>query len=193
MKHTITLCLLALLTAVPSLAQKHTTMTATVERVTHKAAVKHDQTATGKFYFRAPDRLCLTFAGGKDALVMNGKTYTLVRRGKRSVAKGAMQQSMDPLQAVLKAVCTGGQPSSAGSPDVALAKDGTNTVVTITPLSGNAKARKRLLFTSFVVTVDSKTSELKAMRMVGRGKGNYTDYLFSSPSYGATIDDAVFK
>jgi hypothetical protein len=50
------------------------------------------------------------------------------------------------------------------------------------PTIGEAK-KKRMMFSSFVITLDAKKGEILSLRMNGRGK-NYTEYSFS---------DFVFK
>ena len=46
------------------------------------------------------------------------------------------------------------------------------------PTVGQAK-KKRMMFTSFVITLDVKKGEILTLRMNGRGK-NYTEYRFSN-------------
>jgi outer membrane lipoprotein-sorting protein len=70
--------------------------------------------------------------------------------------------------------------------DTKISKSGNTTTYTITPNAGN----KKLMFTSFVLTVTGK--ELKSIRL-NQQNGNYTEYQFSNYKTGVTIDDKVFK
>lgn len=185
---------LVLLTASVGFAQKHQSLSATVVRTVHRAAVTKSESTSGHFYFKQPDRLCLTFSNGREALIMNGSTYTLVRKGRRSVAQGDMQKAFEPLQEVLKALCSGvGTKGLKGKQGLSFTTSAGTTTINIVPPTTSDKAARRLLFRSFVVSVDSRTNEIKTLRMVGRGKNNYTDYSFSSIAYNRTLGDDLFK
>ena len=56
-------------------------------------------------------------------------------------------------------------------------KNGTLLVLTITPQPDSKKAARRMMFTSFVLTIDTKTSEIRSLRMNERS--GYTEYTFS--------------
>ena len=85
---------------------------------------------------------------------------------------------------MLQSIITGGNSSSDLSkhPDVSISQSGTDIVLTITPQAASAKAQRRMMFTSFVITIDTKTSEIKSLRMNEKGQ-NYTQYDFSSYSF----------
>ena len=55
----------------------------------------------------------------------------------------------------------------------------------------NEKEKRRLMFTSFVLTLDNATGRLLSLRMNERGE-NYTQYDLSSHQPGAAVGDAVF-
>lgn len=73
-------------------------------------------------------------------------------------------------QQVLTAVINN-QPIPASEELTILTKGG-QKVITITPVS-----KKRQLFSSFVLTIDAKTSAFRTLRMNGRGE-DYTEYTF---------------
>jgi hypothetical protein len=58
-------------------------------------------------------------------------------------------------------------------------KDGNTVVLTITPETTNKKLKRRIMFSTLILTIDTKTSELKSLRLNER-KGGYTDYAFSN-------------
>ena len=179
----ITMCALCLQ------AGAQTTMTSQVTKTEHKSALKAAASVDGKFYFKSPDKMSLTFKDGKEALLMTGTTYTLVRGGKKSVAKGAMIDLFRPLQTVLKTIITKGDMASVKKmQEVSASTSGSSTVLTITP----KVEAKRTLFSSFVVTYNTKSLELESIRMNGR-KTSYTDYVLSKIQFGQSVDDKVFK
>jgi hypothetical protein len=71
---------------------------------------------------------------------------------------------------VLNAVING-QPIPTGE-DLAIQKSDGIQTITITP-----SGKKRQMFTSFVLIVDSKSSAMKQLRMNGRNE-SYTEYTF---------------
>ncbi len=192
MRRTISIITLALIMAIgfasETSAQQISSMVATVAKTEHKAAVKKTPTAKqGKFYFKSADKMCLSVDNEK--LIMAGTVYTIVKGGRKSVAKGEMVEIFRPLQSVLKSVITKSNINSLSSiSGVSVTKLGNVTSITITP---NVKA-KRPLFSSFVVTLNTKTSELQSIRMNSKG-GNYTEYVLSACSYNGSVDDALFK
>ena len=57
-------------------------------------------------------------------------------------------------------------------------KDGKQLIITITPEAADKKQQRRMMFSSFVLTVDAATSQLLSLRMNEKA-GNYTEYRFS--------------
>lgn len=192
MRRTVSIITLAIVLAIgfvsEASAQQISSMVATVAKTEHKAAVKKTPTAKqGKFYFKSADKMCLSVDNEK--LIMSGTTYTIVKGSRKSVAKGEMIELFRPLQSVLKSVITkSGINSLSSISGVSVAKSGNTTTITITP---NVKA-KRPLFSSFVVTLNAKTSELQTIRMNSKG-GNYTEYVLSACTYNSAVDDTLFK
>ena len=71
-------------------------------------------------------------------------------------------------------------------------KDGLCTL-TVTPrVDGGNKVRRRLLFSSFVLTVDLQKGECKSLQMNERGQ-NYTRYDFSGFMLDAHVPDTAFQ
>ena len=52
-------------------------------------------------------------------------------------------------------------------------------MLTITPTAESKKQQRRIMFTSLVLTIDSRTSALKSLRM-NEQRGNYTVYQFTN-------------
>lgn len=170
------------------------TLTAAVTWTRHNAAVTQDVVTQGHFYFKKPGRMCMTFNDGKDMLLMDGSTFAMVTDGKKSVAKGEGSNQFESLLAVFKCLVSGGDADVDLSElaDVDITKRDNICTLTIIPLVPDEKAKRKQMFTSFVLTLDLKLSELKSLRMNGRG-GNYEQYDFSGYVFDGAVSDSVFN
>jgi len=90
--------------------------------------------------------------------------------GKKHVTDSRKNAQFATFQKVLSAVING-QPIPKGEDMTIVTKNGLQTI-TITPT-----AKKRQMFTSFVLVVDAKTSAFRQLRMNERA-GNYVNYDF---------------
>ncbi len=142
----------------------------TVTKTSHRRAVKTDVVTTGKLTVRKPDYICISTDGDKDQLIMDGTQFTMTMGGRQHVTDSHKNPQFATFHAVLKAVING-QPIPQ-SDDLTVATKGNTTTVTIVPTG-----KKRQLFTSFVLTVDTKTKALRTLRMNGRGE-DFTAYEF---------------
>ena len=142
----------------------------TVTKVSHSKAVKTDVVTTGDVTIRKPDYICISTDGGKDQLLMDGTQFTMTQKGKKHVTDSRKNPLFADFHAVLKAVINH-QPIPA-SDDIQVTTKGNEQTITITP-----SGKKRQMFTSFVLVVDSKSSTMKRLRMNGRSE-SYTEYTF---------------
>lgn len=166
-------------------------LTATAVKTKHKSSVAKDAVAQGTLYVKKPSKVLITTNGGKDALLMNGTNFTMTVSGRKFKTNSTQNPQFKTFQNVLESIFTGGSIDLSKNSDVEITKSGNNVVLTITP-NVDKKNAKRQLFTSFVLTIDSKTSELRTLRM-NEKKGNYTEYKFSGYQFGATVSDSQFK
>ena len=142
----------------------------TVTRTRHQAALTTDAVTTGTLTIRKPDYICISTDGGRDQLLMEGTKFTMTMGGKKHVTDSRRNAQFATFQKVLNAVING-QPVTKGEDMTIVKKNGLQTI-TITPA-----AKKRQMFTSFVLVVDAKTSDFRQLRMNERG-GNYVNYDF---------------
>jgi hypothetical protein len=164
MKH-LTSLLLVFFTFLVSPAEAQT-----VTRTRHQAALTTDAVTTGTLTIRKPDYICISTDGGRDQLLMEGTKFTMTMGGKKHVTDSRRNAQFATFQKVLNAVING-QPVTKGEDMTIVTKNGLQTI-TITPA-----AKKRQMFTSFVLVVDAKTSDFRQLRMNERG-GNYVNYDF---------------
>lgn len=169
-----------------------TSLSAKVTKTVHSEMVAKDLVTTGMFYFKKPAKMCITTNGGKDKLLTDGETFTIVQNGKASTASGKGNAALAPLISAIKGITSGQQDVDLSEvADVDMERDGNKLVMTIAPIVKNAADRKKLLYQSFVITFDQKAGELRSVRLNGKGK-NYEHYEFSNFQAEAKIDDAVF-
>ena len=154
-----------------------TGVTAVVTRVDHKAAVAEDDKATGTMVIQSPDKMNISVADGKEQLDMNGDDFTMIMHGREYKANSKKNNQFVAFQAVLTAIIKGDGTGLAEVPGVELTQDGNIITIHMDPTVGQAK-KKRMMFSSFVITLDVKKGEILTLRMNGRGK-NYTEYSFS--------------
>lgn len=142
----------------------------TVTRTRHQAALTTDAVSTGTLTIRKPDYICISTDGGRDQLLMDGTQFTMTMGGKKHVTDSRRNGQFATFQRVLHAVING-QPVPECEDLTVVTKNGQQTL-TITPT-----AKKRQMFTSFVLVVDAKTSAFRQLRMNERG-GSFIRYDF---------------
>lgn len=153
--------------------------TAAATRITHKAALANDATAQGTLTMRQPATVEISIDGGKDALLMEGSTFTMTVRGKKHTTTSQQNLQFATFQKVFEGILAGGAQDIAALKEVTVKKDGKKLVVTITPEAADKKQQRRMMFSSFVLTIDAATSQLLSLRMNEKAD-NYTEYTFSN-------------
>jgi outer membrane lipoprotein-sorting protein len=154
-----------------------TNVTASVTKTTHKKAVAKDVISKGTLTMKRPATVSIVIDGGKDQLLMEGSNFTMVVKGKKHKTSSQKNVQFTSFQTVFESILSGGQKDISKLGDLTVSKQGGNLVLTITPQAADKKSARRMLFSSFVLTIDTKTSELKSLRMNERA--GYTDYTFS--------------
>lgn len=154
------------------------TVTANVTKRTHKEALATDAVTKGTFLMKAPNEVSITMEGGKDQLLMQGNQFTMIANGKKHKTDSKKNVQFASFQTVFESILSGGTKSIAQLTDLTMKKDGSLLVITITPQPDSKKAVRRMMFTSFVLTIDTRTSELRSLRMNERS--GYTEYSFTN-------------
>lgn len=139
-------------------------------RTRHQAALTTDAVATGTLVIRKPDYIYISTDGGRDQLQMDGTRFTMITGGKKHVTDSKRNAQFATFQRVLHAVING-LPVPTSEDMTVVTKNG-QQAITITPT-----AKKRQMFTSFVLVVDAKTSAFRQLRMNERA-GNFINYDF---------------
>jgi len=169
------------------------TLEADVVMTKHNTMVTTDVTSKGKFYFKKPSKMCLTFGDGKDVLLMDGQSFAMVKDGKKQTLNAQGNSQFEALKTLMQNF-SAGQESDVDLSEIAdvdMEKAGDLIKMTVTPIVTDPKEKRKMMFSSFVVTIDQKKSELKSVRMNEKGQ-NYTQYDFSNFKQNGNIADAVF-
>lgn len=141
-----------------------------VTKTRHTKAMKTDQVSKGTVTIRKPDYICIATDGDKDQLIMDGTKFTMVMGGKKHETDSKKNAQFATFQKVLTAIING--KSIPECEDLKTTSNGGEKTLTITP-----SGKKRKMFSSFVLVVDTKSSTMKTLRMNGR-KSEYTEYVF---------------
>ena len=170
-----------------------TSMTAKVTKKVHNEMVTKDVETSGMFYFKKPAKMCISTNNGKDKLMTDGENFTIVQDGKANTASGKGNSALTPLVTAIKNITSGkGETDLSDVADVDMERDGNLMIMTISPIVKSAAERKKMLYQSFVITIDQKAGLLKSVRLNGKGK-NYEQYNFSDFKMDVKVDDAVFS
>ena len=153
------------------------TVTASAVKTTHRDAIAKDVVSKGMLLMKAPSEVSITIEGGKDQLLMQGSTFTMTVKGKKHTTSSQTNVQFASFQTVFESILSGGAVDVSKLSDLTINKQGSTLQLTITPKAADKKSAKRMLFSSFVMTIDTKTSELKSLRM--NEKAGYTEYTFS--------------
>jgi outer membrane lipoprotein-sorting protein len=208
MKKILTLCVLVLVSCLTVLAdsnedmmararqrfQNMKTLTAPVTQTRHNALLTADEVSKGTFYFKKPSSMCLKFNEGKDMLLMKNQQFTMVRDGKANTLNGKGNSQLEALKTLLSNF-SAGQESEVALDDLAdvdVERSGNTVTMTVVPRIADAKAKKKMMYQSFVVVLDTKAGELKSIRLNENGS-NYTLYEFGKFTVDAPVSDSVFN
>ena len=161
--------------------KKAAAVTAAATKTSHKDAIAKDVVTKGTLTMKKPADVSISIDGGKDQLIMHGSEFTMVVKGKSHKTSSQTNPQFATFQAVFEYILLGGEGDLSKLSDLAVTKQGNNIILTITPKADSKKAQRRMLFSSFVLTIDKNTSELKALRMNERG--GYTEYTFTSHKF----------
>ncbi len=167
---------------------------ADVTQTRHNAVLIEDVSASGHFFFQEPDRCSMLFADAKEMLLAVDDTFVMVRDGKQHVAKTKVRggNPFEVLSDVFRKLLSADKDADLSElADVKLAKEGNLCTITITPVAAGNKARRRMMYTSCVATVDLKAAELRSVRIYERGE-NYTQYDFSNYVFNAEVNADAF-
>lgn len=166
------------------------TATASASCSRHIAKLKKQRAAEqGYLYMQAPDKVAIISADGKNKLVMNGTQFTMVQNGKKHKTSSKTNPQFATFYKVFTSILAGGSTDVSKYEGVDVSTQGSNVVITITPV---VQGKKRLMFSSFVLTINKSTGALVNLRMNQR-KGNYINYAFSHFFFGSSITGNAFQ
>jgi len=156
-----------------------TCVTATATKTTHKAALTKDEKAKGTLTMKNPSEVSITIVENKDQLLMQGSDFTMIVKGRKHKTSSLKNSQFATFQTVFESILSGGAKDISKLGDLDIKKQGSTLQLTITPMAASKKEARRMMFTSFQLTIDTKSSELRSLRMNEKA-GNYTEYTFSN-------------
>ncbi len=170
------------------------TLTAKVRQTRHNAALTDDVVADGHFYYKKPNSESMVFEESGEMLLATDNTFVMVRNGKQRIAKaeGKGNNPFETLRDVFRNLLAAGDGSRlTDMADVTLKTQGSTYTITIAPAVTDPKMKRKMMFTSCIVTIDLKAGELRSVRINEQGE-NYTQYDFSDYVFDAAVSDQAF-
>lgn len=152
--------------------------TANVTRKQHKPSLTRDIVTTGGAFIMRPDMVSISTNEGQDRLVMQGTRMTITVDGRERSTDSKRNPQYTTFHKVVTSIINGETTDIASLPDVTVSKTGSSLSITIAPTTDNARKKKKILFSRFVLVLDIDTSVLKLLRLV-ENDGGFIDYEFS--------------
>lgn len=178
--------------AVASHFQGLNSFTATVKLTRHNAAVTNDNVTKGTYYWKRPNQQSMIFPDTKEMLLASSTAYTMVKGGKQRTvkAKAMGNNPFEILTDIFTHMASGDTKTLTTQANVSVARQGSSYLLTVTPKAMDAKAKRRLMFTSFTVLIDN-AGNVTRLHINERG-GNYSQYDFSACQPNASINSKMF-
>ena len=169
------------------------TLVTGVTQTRHHVALTKDAVAKGHFYYQSPNSESMVFEDAKEMLIATANTFTMVKDGRQRVAKaqGKGNNPFETLRDVFTSLITTDNATLTDAADVTFAKQGNLCTMTVTPKTADAKAKRRMMFTSCVATLNLKTAELTRL-VIHEQNGNYTQYDFSNYVFNGKVAEGAF-
>ena len=117
-----------------------TSVTATATKTTHRQAVAKDAVTKGQLTMKRPSTVSIVMEGGKDQLLMQGSTFTMVVKGKKHTTSSEKNVQFASFQTVFESILSGGAKDISKLGDLTINKEGNALVLTITPKAEDKKA-----------------------------------------------------
>ncbi len=170
------------------------TLIANVKQTRHNVALTKDVVTDGHFYYKKPDNQSMVFKESREMLLAIGNAFVMVKNGRQHTAKakGKGNNPFEIMQDVFRNLLSADENAAlTDMADVKLEKQGNACTITIIPIVVDSKAKRKMMFTSCVATIDLKAAELRSLRINEQG-GNYTQYDFSNYVFNAEVSSSVF-
>ena len=163
-----------------SVAARYKTIQSATAMVTK--TINNGASSTGILNIRKPDLVSITTNGNQEKLIMQGNTFTMTYEGRDMQTDSRKNQQFTPNYSVLTSLINGGTTDISSLEDVKVEKRSNNIVITVTPPSG--WFWRRGLFKSFVLVLNSQTSEFRSLSINMRNGTDmtytFTDFKFKN-------------
>lgn len=178
-------------------AERYKTVNTLITDVTqtrHNVALTKDIVTKGHFYYKGPNCQSMVFKSSREMLLAKDNTFVMVKDGKQHTtkAKGLGNNPFETLRDVFRnLLSTNDNAALTDAADVKFTKQGNTCTITITPIVTTSKAKRRMMFTSCVATIDLTAGELRSLR-INEPSGNYTQYDLSNYVFNSEVSNSVF-
>ncbi len=155
----------------------------------HNSMLADDVKSHGKFRFKRPSKLSLTYdAPQGDRIVMGEENFEIVAAGTHSVVKIASNPLYAQLQEIFAACFSGDITAFTNGNDFSCEEHATGYTVHIVP--DNKRAKRYI--SEIVLTFSKEDMLLDELRIIEK-TGNYTQYVFKSRRTNVAVSDAIFE
>jgi len=154
-----------------------TAMSAQVTKTVHKDALTQDVVSQGTLQMKSPSEVTISTDNGSSQLIMQGSKFTMVNEGKSRTTSSETNPQFATFQTVFESILAGGSIDISQLTDLKITQEGKSMTLTITPEAADKKQARRMMFTSFTLTIDTATAALLKLRMNERG--GFTEYKFT--------------
>lgn len=167
---------------------KYTSITSTFKQTKHISFLGEKVLSSGKFYYRKPDQLAMTYdqpAG--DLMLINGDKFVMVSSGKRSETTSKANARMRGMKAILSS-CLQGDIKGAGTEKIMCSESPQYYLVSA---EIDKKANKSNI-SQIVLSFDKKDYTLSILQTI-EPDGSYTIYELNQKELNKSVPDEVFQ
>jgi len=152
-------------------------------------AFNQDINSSGKFYYKANDKIALNYTAPLSYLVViNGDKMKMESDGKKNIMSLKDNKQMFEMNNILMACMTGNFSKISNTCQLKYYEDNQQYLVSIEPKNENVK--KYII--RFDIYLNKKDLSVDTLR-VSETENDYTEYHFSNKKYNTLINDSLFK
>ena len=157
------------------------------KQIKHIGAFKKDIVSSGKFYYKASDKVSLHYVAPQPyTVVMNSNKIKIESEGKKNIMNLKDNKQMQEMFNMLTVFMTGNLSNISKDYRMEYYEDGQYYLITVKPV--NDSTNKYALD----VYLNKKDMSVSKMR-ISENEGDYTEYHFSNQKLNTLNNDTLFK
>jgi len=159
------------------------------KQIKHVGAFNKDIISSGKFYYKASDKIRLNYVKPSPYLiVINADKIKIESEGKKNVMNLKDNKQMKEMQRMLTACMTGNFSGLTNDYLIEVNDDGQFYLVNVKPVNDNIKK----YVTKYDIYLNRKDMSVNKLR-ISETDTDYTEYAFSNKKINTLNNDALFK